>query len=324
MAWVFNLLQAMAEEPCAAVNYYKAVKRVVDADSCSVSLKPLVRSEEYDYRVGKTYVLSEHEEPAVGKHGFHACLHPAAILMRNFGYDKNDALLQVTLHGEVIMEECQCAASAMTVLKEVSWSDAFEACGGLQWTDPSTMAAYTFDHEGNLHSWDDIAAVRQRDDSEKWWFHGKLHRDEDKPAWVTRTESRWYNYGKLHRADDKPAIVGTDKLVWYVHGRPHREGAPAWLNLKTNTSLWFRNGQLHCDNDKPAWASNEVFKWYRHGLLHRECDQPAAVFFSGRKEWYWNGHLHRGDDKHAIEDGTRRLWYVHGQFLKEEDDDTMF
>ena len=62
------------------------------------------------------------------------------------------------------------------------------------------------DKDGNLHSYDDLPAKSYWGNRE-WYFHGKLHRDNDLPAFISaRGDKEWYQHGKRHR-DIGPAVV---------------------------------------------------------------------------------------------------------------------
>lgn len=54
------------------------------------------------------------------------------------------------------------------------------------------------------------------------WFDGdgKLHRDNDRPAFIWwHGGEDWYQHGKLHRDDGMPAIIyASGKVAWYEHG----------------------------------------------------------------------------------------------------------
>lgn len=56
--------------------------------------------------------------------------------------------------------------------------------------------------------------------SEKWYKNDKLHRDNDKPTFISCYGVQyWHQYGKLHRDNDNPAIVHPDgEKRWYRNG----------------------------------------------------------------------------------------------------------
>jgi hypothetical protein len=73
------------------------------------------------------------------------------------------------------------------------------------------------------------------DSGERWYFNGKLHREDDQPAIISPNESKeWYFNGKLHRDDEafgpecgnsegvsssKPAVMWKDgRKSWFRHG----------------------------------------------------------------------------------------------------------
>jgi hypothetical protein len=59
---------------------------------------------------------------------------------------------------------------------------------------------------------------RPNNRKEEWFIDGKLHRDGDKPAFITRDIKTYYKHGKRHRDGGKPAIVNTKggrTQYWY-------------------------------------------------------------------------------------------------------------
>ena len=76
----------------------------------------------------------------------------------------------------------------------------------------------TRDQNGNFHSFYDLPAKVCLGNRE-WYFHGKLHRDNDQPAYISaRGDREWYKYGERHR-DYGPAVVRKDGICsWYRHG----------------------------------------------------------------------------------------------------------
>ena len=61
-----------------------------------------------------------------------------------------------------------------------------------------------------------------------WFKHGELHRDRDRPAYVSvYGDQIWAKYNKLHR-DKGPAIMyQCGYQEWYKNGKPHRDVGPA-------------------------------------------------------------------------------------------------
>lgn len=217
---------AMAEKPASDgaqpdtqvgnAYYYKAAKRVVDAVTGVVHLRPLYNAEMYDFKAGGTYTTVDVGCPVLCGRGFHACKHPAAIVVGFLGfkeaggdqyYDSNDALLRVRLFGETDTDGVVTAGTEMYVDAVISWAEAFEACG-LSWQSPITSKLYTFDYEGKLHSWNDMPAVHSSHYGYAMWCnHGRTHRDGDKPAVVSRYRKEWYIDGELHRGGNQPAVM---------------------------------------------------------------------------------------------------------------------
>jgi hypothetical protein len=328
--------------------YYKAVKRVVDAVTGKVYLRPNMNSEEFDFKVGKTYYLPNADPPRVCENGFHACEHPAAILTGPFGYDFHDVLLEVELHGKLDTDGFKTAGEIMIVRAEISWKQAFETCG-LTWKAPSPdKRQYSFDYEGRLHSYDGEPAASKGDLWQMWYDHGKIHRDDDMPAVIDngkpgcQSYKKWYKHGRLHRCGDLPALVkiktaGSSRQEWYVDGCLHREcDLPAVVVTlhaeKESREEWYKHGKLHRDGDKPArvWSLDGDVKWqswYKEGLQHRDDDKPSWES-EHLKEWYQHGQLHRDGDEPAvimqpkfegIGFAVEKIWYKRGQRHRDDD-----
>lgn len=105
---------------------------------------------------------------------------------------------------------------------------------------------------GKLHSFYDIPArvlifdYRASDsfvityDYREWYKNGKLHRDEDNPAYIQTTipykhysdTKRWYQNGMLHREHDRPAIIEDGIEKYYKNGIPYTKG----YNIKRKSS----------------------------------------------------------------------------------------
>ena len=83
-----------------------------------------------------------------------------------------------------------------------------------------------------------------------WYFNGKCHREDDKPA-VIHPDGRqeWYLNGKLHRNYDKPAFIDSDKYQsWYLNGKRHRENGPAKI-WPCGTKEWYLNGKYYIEKE---------------------------------------------------------------------------
>ena len=104
-----------------------------------------------------------------------------------------------------------------------------------------------------------------------WYKNGKIHRDDDKPAFKMTCGPNifdaliWYNNGKINRYNDKPAMIikhnarsDTLKCVykWYIGGVLHRKYLPAVVSVYTNDKpdymIWIQNGKLYREDDKPV------------------------------------------------------------------------
>jgi hypothetical protein len=118
--------------------------------------------------------------------------------------------------------------------------------------------------------------------SRSWYKYGKMHRDDDLPAYTNQFFTKWYQYGNIHRDNDRPAII--------------RISPKNNCNSVIYIYYWFQHGEKHRDNDRPAMVfSNGVQKWFQHDLLHREGDKPAILYPGGTLVWLQRGKLSRDD-----------------------------
>lgn len=182
----------------------------------------------------------------------------------------------------------------------------------------------------------DGPAVEYFDGTKKWFYHGKLHRDNDAPAIEYSDGTNvWYQNGQLHRINGPAIAFSNGSTLWYQHGLLHRdqndepaveylENSAEWdlainiiqkyrcdfnefvlANIGHNNRQWFKFGKRH-RIDGPAFVDfkNYMMVWYKDGEIHRDNDKPAFISlkpFHKYKRWYQNGDLHRVDGP-AIED----------------------
>ena len=111
---------------------------------------------------------------------------------------------------------------------------------------------------------------------ETWFINGKLHRDQDKPAFI------WYSVSKKSNQKSK---------YWYQNGELHREGDQPAVITSAGTQEWYKHGKRHRDGDNPAVITyNGIRRWYKNGVLHREGN-PAVILNDDVKFWFLNGEL---------------------------------
>lgn len=153
---------------------------------------------------------------------------------------------------------------------------------------------YTYLDENYLvpHSFDDQPCVRHR--HKKWFRNGKLHRDNDLPAYKHADGTKkWYKNGKLHRDNDLPAFTIMFCREWYKEGLLHRDNdLPARDN--GHWKQWFQNGKKHRDNDLPASILGPNYcAWHKDGKRHRDNHQPAVIQKLRKRvkhQWFVNGN----------------------------------
>ena len=82
------------------------------------------------------------------------------------------------------------------------------------------------------------------DKSTVWYKDGKVHRDDDLPAYVASNgDEVWYKDGEVHREHDLPAVKYRDgELQWLKRGKRHRLGGPAVV-MTDGEKYWFVDGR---------------------------------------------------------------------------------
>ena len=107
----------------------------------------------------------------------------------------------------------------------------------------SALMIHFTDSDGRLPNGERHGKHRCNDGTYYYW-KGKIHRDNDKPAAIHRDGSRyWYQHGEFHRDGDQPAVIcidGTQK--WYQHGNLHRDGDNPAIIYLHGGSEYYRHG----------------------------------------------------------------------------------
>ena len=192
--------------------------------------------------------------------------------------------------------------------------------------------------------WDDGSICDEVTDTK-----GKMHCDGSFPAAVVREKQPdgsftiksqgWYKHGKLHRSDDLPAFVsaGDNDFAgvqeWWQNGEMHRDGEkPAYIVNHRNggqEEQWWQHDQMKRDGDKPVKVVKDAdgsVTWERFsdsfGRFHRDGDKPASTSYHKNGQvkeetWYQNGLMHREGGPAQVtyaEDGTvvKEFWAKFG------------
>lgn len=158
----------------------------------------------------------------------------AACLLGNNGFAAYETVVyQVTLHGSV------------TPVEE-----------GVSWRGDTVVVDHAL-------SWDEVEAALcacrylefPARGKRMWLKGGRLHRDDDLPAYVDKWSTQWFRHGLLHRADDLPAML-----------------------LHDGAAQWYQNGVLHRADNKPAACTAfGTRQWAARGVttpvLHAQPDE---------------------------------------------------
>lgn len=100
------------------------------------------------------------------------------------------------------------------------------------------------------------------DDQAKCWVDSlnNYHREDDLPARIFEGNNsdcgfmEWYQHGKLHRENDKPALIWDYGCEWWINGVRHRENGPAIFNSTDyntgkNDKKWFLDGIEYSEDE---------------------------------------------------------------------------
>jgi hypothetical protein len=108
-------------------------------------------------------------------------------------------------------------------------------------------AKFTYDENGQFHSYNDRPSHIHIDETKEWHFHGLLHRENDLPAVEYDSGYKaWYKFGKRHRDNDKPARTAENGwMEFYVDDKLHRDMnlGPAVICLD-GTKVYYENSEL--------------------------------------------------------------------------------
>jgi len=144
-----------------------------------------------------------------------------------------------------------------------------------------------------LHRGGDLPAVISNGGRDcEWFYKGRLHRENGRPAIVYANGTRkWYRFGRLERANDLPAEVTSGGIQkWYHKGVLHRGGDEPAIIHPDGTREWYDFGKRHRDHDQPAvMEANGTLKWFWKNKLHRAFGRPAIEYAKGGCEFWING-----------------------------------
>lgn len=96
-------------------------------------------------------------------------------------------------------------------------------------------------------------------DSDKTRWHylsGKVHRDNDKPAVISRDKATmcWFQNDVIHRDNDLPAMVESNGYKeWYQKGKLHRDQGPAIVSPDGYKEYYY-NG-IKCSKETNQWLT---------------------------------------------------------------------
>lgn len=275
--------------------------------------------------------------------GFHASKTVMRTASTEYGHSEATIVLgRVCLERVVACEDDDMYVGlSMTLLDILSWEDALA-----ERDTPTSAGVYVhgglcLDAQGLLHSPDNATpAITSGEGEQRWYCHGRIHRDADLPAVVGPNGRGWFQHGSNCRpGSDGPLWVtrNDDAQLWYVPGTLavtwggfhggilHRDGDKPAVITAYGRQQWHKHGRVHRDNGLPAVVdyNGAVMEWYKDGVPYREGGLPVVVHTSGSQLWKdTNNVLHRDGDLPAVIDADRSTleWHVHGQRRREQED----
>lgn len=157
----------------------------------------------------------------------------------------------------------------------------------------------------------DGPAVISNNETEIWYLGGVIHRDGDKPAYITPDKIYYYKRGHIHRDETLgPAVIGTrvDEVqsssvlrgtqYYYSHGMLHRSDGPAVIaadhiivevsGTDLSRSTEFPSGTLVPYIDEQFVLTGTIQKWFHSGTLSR-TDGMAIIRHDGTGEYWLSG-----------------------------------
>ncbi len=143
-----------------------------------------------------------------------------------------------------------------------------------------------------------------------WAKKDKLHRGNNKPAFISINDIKYYVNNKLYRSDGKPQRITFENNIRHFYYYNKNENVIRIENEKGEYSK-FKNGKLHTDDDTPAKVyyqeSIKYSEWYRNGILHRE-NKPAIIGSDGSYCYWRNGRKHRWDGPAVYKNKKYENW----------------
>lgn len=170
---LFTMTTTTAVLPPLAKKMYKAVKCRTGPDGEKVMYS--AHGKDITWRIGETRTLpadQEHPDPVLCVRGFHACEHPAAPFVLNYGYDPCDKLLEVELGGKLVTDGIKTAGETCTPLRIVSPEEVWTLVAG-------------------------VAVLRTTDGSTVYHLRNGLPHCDDGPAVTISGWQGWFNDGQL-------------------------------------------------------------------------------------------------------------------------------
>jgi hypothetical protein len=110
------------------------------------------------------------------------------------------------------------------------------------WLGGSGAVFVFLDAEGRLHR-EGGPAVDRADGRQEWWYHGRLHSFDGRPAVVDPSGVyEWYEFDLRHRVPGPAVIYANGRQDFWVNGQRHRLHGPAIQRPPGQEDEWYIDG----------------------------------------------------------------------------------
>lgn len=126
---------------------------------------------------------------------------------------------------------------------------------------------------------------------------GRLHSRADKPSRISiRGDKEYHRHGKLHRENDKPALVYSDDetyMAWYQNGMVNRGNDQPARVWSQGGKEWYRRNQLHREAGPADIHPNQPPRWALFDSVISERVHRRLVAFPARWRFCQRGRMLR-------------------------------
>lgn len=132
-----------------------------------------------------------------------------------------------------------------------------------------------------------------------------LHRELDKPAYISKNEKKWVKFGILFRENSylPTSTVGTDSFFSFNNFKHRAKKMPS----STINEDFHIFGKLVSETDISCYETKLVNSFYINNIKHEEFSDNL-----GNNYTVCNKLLHREDDKPSFFNNFYQIWFKNG------------